>query len=85
LTSPSDPFSGLGVLIKRNIIFGSVNPRKNGGLGLKNLYKFNRSVMCKLWWKLENGYGPWKNMMRQKYLRGGGVFYTKNKPGDSPL
>jgi hypothetical protein len=41
--------------------------------------------MCKLWWKLENGFGPWQNLMRQKYLRDEDVFYTKDRPGDSPL
>jgi hypothetical protein len=60
-------------------------PKKKGGLGIKNLYKFNVSLMCKWWWKLESGTGPWQNYMRQEYMRHGGVFYTKKKPGDSPL
>jgi hypothetical protein len=29
--------------------------------------------------------GEWTSIMRKKYLRIGGVFYTKNRPGDSPL
>jgi hypothetical protein len=41
--------------------------------------------MCKWWWKLENESGPWKNLMKQKYMGYGGVFYTRKKPGDSPL
>jgi hypothetical protein len=41
--------------------------------------------MCKWWWKLENGLGPWQNLMKAKYMTRGGVYYTKKKPGDSPL
>jgi hypothetical protein len=34
--------------------------------------------MYKWWWKLESGSEPWQNLMNKKYLRDGGVFYTKN-------
>jgi hypothetical protein len=64
---------------------GSVNQRKKGGLCLKNLYKFKSSLMCKWPWKLESASGPWQDLMKQKYLKGGGVFYTKIRPGDTPL
>jgi hypothetical protein len=59
-------------------------PRKKGGMGLKKLYKFN-ILMCKWWWKLENDNGPSHDFMRNKYLRGSGVFFAKHRPGDSPL
>jgi hypothetical protein len=28
--------------------------KSKGELGVKDLYKFNISLMCKWWWKLEN-------------------------------
>jgi hypothetical protein len=33
-------------------------PKCKGGLGVKDLNKFNISLMCKWWWKLENDEGP---------------------------
>jgi hypothetical protein len=60
-------------------------PKKKGGLGLKELTRFNISLMCKWWWKIESGTGPWQQFMKIKYLRDSGVFYSKNRPGDSPL
>jgi hypothetical protein len=33
-------------------------PKSKGGLGVKDLNKFNISLMCKWWWKLENEDGP---------------------------
>jgi hypothetical protein len=41
--------------------------------------------MRKWWWKLEHGSGPWQDLMKQKYMRGGGVFYIKYRHVDSPL
>jgi hypothetical protein len=60
-------------------------PKKKGGLGVKELHKFNISLICKWWWKLENDSGPWQDFMNKKYLKGASVFYTKHKPCDSPL
>jgi hypothetical protein len=60
-------------------------PKQKGGLGVKDLFKFNISLMCKWWWKLEHSTGPWQDFMRAKYLRGKGVYYAKHRPGDSPL
>jgi hypothetical protein len=34
-------------------------PKYKGGLGVKDLNKFNISRICKWWWKLENNEGPW--------------------------
>jgi hypothetical protein len=59
--------------------------QKKGGLGLKDLTKFNISLMCKWWWKIESTTSHWHDFMSRKYLRGSGVFYSKNRPGDSPL
>jgi hypothetical protein len=39
-------------------------PKEKGGLGIKNLHKFNVSLMCKWQWKLENGSGPWQKIMK---------------------
>jgi hypothetical protein len=35
-------------------------PNKKGGLGPKDLSKFNTSLMCKWWWKIETDSGPWQ-------------------------
>jgi hypothetical protein len=49
-------------------------PKKEGGLGIKNLTKFNISLMRKWWWKLEKEYGPWQDFMWQKYLHNSSSF-----------
>jgi hypothetical protein len=89
MDKPMRSFFWSGSADKRKFHFVRWNwickPKKKGGLGIKNLHKFSVSFMCKWWWKLENGTSPWQNFMRQKYMRHGGVFYTKKKPGDSPL
>jgi hypothetical protein len=41
--------------------------------------------MCKWWWKIESDTGPWQHFMNVKYVKEAGVFYSKKKPGDSPL
>jgi hypothetical protein len=33
-------------------------PRSKGGLAIKDLTRFNISLMCKWWWKLEKDNGP---------------------------
>jgi hypothetical protein len=43
-------------------------PKIKGGLGIKNLCRFNISLMCKWWWKLEHDSGPWQDFMWKKYL-----------------
>jgi hypothetical protein len=35
---------------------------KHGNIGYK-IFKFNISLMCKWWCKLENDDGPWKDFM----------------------
>jgi hypothetical protein len=41
--------------------------------------------MCKWWWKVESSASPWNDFINRKYLKGDGVFYSKKRPGDSPL
>jgi hypothetical protein len=50
-------------------------PKKKGGLGLKNLAKFNVILMCKWWWKIESSVCHWQQFMKVKYLDSG-VFYS---------
>jgi hypothetical protein len=54
-------------------------------LGIKNLTKFNISLMCKWWWKLEDGVGPWQDFMWKKYLRNSGIYTAAHKQKDSAL
>jgi hypothetical protein len=43
--------------------------KKKGGLGIKNLRKFNVSLLCKWWWALENEEGLWQDIVRLKYVK----------------
>jgi hypothetical protein len=54
-------------------------PKIKGGLGIKNLTKFNISLMCKWWWKLENVEGPWQKFMWRKYLKNSTIFSVGHK------
>jgi hypothetical protein len=60
-------------------------PKIKGGLGIKNLTKFNISLMCKWWWKLENAEGPRQKFMWRKYLENSTVFSVGHKQKDSAL
>ena len=40
--------------------------KKKGGLGVKDLWKMNISLMCKWWWKLERSEGLWQEIVRKK-------------------
>jgi hypothetical protein len=60
-------------------------PRGKGGLGIKDLYKFNISLMCKWRWKLEREEGPWQEFMRRKYLGEAWIQWGRHRAGDSPL
>ena len=42
--------------------------KKKGGVGIKDLAKLNISLLCKLWWKLENEQGLWQQLINAKYL-----------------
>jgi hypothetical protein len=58
-------------------------PKSKGGLGIKDLYKFNISLMCKHWWKLEKHEGAWKDFMGAKYLGDAGIYGIKHRAQDS--
>jgi hypothetical protein len=60
-------------------------PKTKGGLGIKNLRRFNISLMCKWWWKLEHDSGPWQRFMWKKYLENTCVFSARHRPHESPL
>jgi hypothetical protein len=59
-------------------------PKSKGGLGIKDLYKLNISLMCKWWWKLEKEEGPWQEFMRRKYLGDAGIQWGRHRASDSP-
>jgi hypothetical protein len=69
-------------LVSWNRIYKS---KSKGGLGIKNLTKFNISLICKWWWKLKDGDGPWEDFMWRKYLRNAGIYSATHKQRDSPL
>lgn len=50
---------------------------------MRNLTLFNISLLCKWWWKLEREEGLWQTIVRNKYLRQGGIFHIKHKQVDS--
>jgi len=52
-------------------------PKDKGGLGIKDLRKMNISLLCKWWWKAENGTGIWQDIIRKKYLKKGGISQLK--------
>jgi hypothetical protein len=37
------------------------------GLGVKDLRKMNISLLCKWWWRIENGEGLSQEIVRKKY------------------
>jgi hypothetical protein len=47
-------------------------PKRKGGLGIKDQRRMNLSLLCKWWWKLENG-GLWQEIVRKKYKIKGGI------------
>jgi hypothetical protein len=49
-----------------------IRPKKKGGLRIKDLRRMNLSLLCKWWWKVENGEGMWQEIVRRKYnIKGG--------------
>jgi hypothetical protein len=53
-------------------------------MGIKDLRKMNISLLCKWWWKLENGEGLWQEIVKKKYKIREGIAHVKNKPSNSP-
>jgi hypothetical protein len=89
ISRPIRAFFWAGAADKKKYLFVKwrwiCKPRSKGGLGVKDLHKFNISLMCKWWWKLENDEGPWQNFMRRKYLGDAEIYFTRHRSGDSPL
>jgi len=59
--------------------------KKNGGLGIKDLRKMNRSFLCKWWWKLEHEEGVWQEIVKKKYLKNNWISHITQKPSNSPV
>jgi len=38
--------------------------KNKGGLGIKDIFKMNVSLLCKLWWRLENEEGLWQQLFK---------------------
>jgi hypothetical protein len=60
-------------------------PNIKGGLGIKKIHRFNVSLMCKWWWKLEHDSGPWQDFMWWKFLVSSCIYSVKRKPHNSAL
>jgi hypothetical protein len=60
-------------------------PKQKGGLGVKDLRKMNLSLLCKWWWKLENGEGLWQEIVKKKYKIKGGIATLRYNPNNSPV
>ena len=56
-----------------------------GGLGVKDLWKMNLSLLCKWWWKLEQKDGLWQEIVRKKYIKNTCLALLKKKPTNSPM
>jgi hypothetical protein len=69
-------------LIKWNKI---TKPKKKGGLGIKNLRRMNISLLCKWWWKAENGEGIWQDIVRKKYMKKGMISLLAKNPKNFPV
>jgi hypothetical protein len=52
---------------------------------VKDLRKTNISLLCKWWWRLENGEGLWQEIVRTKYNIKRGIVHLKVKPSNSPV
>jgi len=60
-------------------------PKSKGGLGIKDLRRMNISLLCKWWWKVENGEGIWQEIIREKYLKKGMICMLTKNPKNSPV
>lgn len=58
-------------------------PKKQGGLGLLNLYLMNKALLAKWFWKLETEDGLWINLLLNKYNKNKCVSGIKKRVGDS--
>jgi len=71
-TNKEGPFFGKGGakrkyhLVKWGVICLS---KIEGGLGVKDIFKMNISLLCKWWWRLENEDGLRQELVKSKYLK----------------
>ena len=60
--------------------------KSKGGLGIKNIWKMNISLLSKWWWKLETEDGLWQRIVKAKYLSSSSpIGAVKHRLYDSPL
>jgi hypothetical protein len=57
--------------------------KDKGGMGVKDLRKMNISLLCKWWWKAENGTSTWQEIISKKYLKKGRIAYLKKSSKNS--
>jgi len=69
-------------LVKWSVICLS---KQKGGLGVKDIFKMNISLLSKWWWKLEKEDGLWQTLVKKKYLQKDTIRSVKNKLDDSPI
>jgi hypothetical protein len=62
-----------------------IKPKSKGGLGVKDLRRMNISLLCKWWWKVENGEGIWQGIIRKKNLAKGPIALLTKSPKNSPV
>ena len=58
--------------------------KKKGGLGVKDIFNMNISLLCKCWQRLENEDGLWQDIIKAKYLKGRLISSVKHIRDDSP-
>ena len=58
--------------------------KKKGGLGVKDIFNMNISLLCKCWRRLENEDGLWQDIIKAKYLKGRLISSVKHIRDDSP-
>ena len=59
--------------------------KRKGGLGVKDIFKMNISLLCKWWWKLDNEDGLWQTLIKNKYMKQGTISTIKSRLDDSPI
>jgi hypothetical protein len=45
----------------------------------------NISLLCKWWWKFENGDGLWQDIIKFKYLKNASICIVSHMQNDSPI
>jgi hypothetical protein len=55
-----------------------------GGLGIKDLWRQNISLLTKWWWMLHTQEGLWQQIVKARYLRNKLVASVSSRFSDSP-